>query len=506
VDTSAAAPFPQPLLDALRREPDVPAFEYRSRAVPRGEVLELIGRFAEGLREAGLGPGRSVGVHTGVTPEGFAVQIAAHVLGCRVTGLRPGLPPAHLAHVLAQDIDTVVTDETGAGLDLTSSSATVLRLGDLLAAHPTPGDLTPQGRPGDVALVTLTSGSTGRPKGCAQTYRAMGVHWAWQPATWTKQTLRLTEGYRRYLTFGTLTSAVIFSHLGLCLLSGGTAVIPDVPFAFPQVIAEHRVTACLMTVPRLYRVLDTLRTEAVDTSSLRALTVAGSPLAPHRLAEAVDRLGPVVHQAYGQTETGVLTLLTPDDIAQWRDDVLATVGRPRAGVEIRVLDPEGRPARAGTTGEIWVRTPYAMCGYWKDELQTREVLHDGWVRTRDLGRLDDRGFLHLTGRTREVIIVNAIVHYAGPIERALATHPDVDQAYVAGAPDEHTGEAIHAFVVPVTGRTPDPAALRAAVAAELGEASVPATITTVPHVPVAPSGKPDKRALLTLLHPTADPT
>ncbi|MBI0383681.1 long-chain fatty acid--CoA ligase, partial [Streptomyces albiflaviniger] len=89
-----------------------------------------------------------------------------------------------------------------------------------------------------------------------------------------------------------------------------------------------------------------------------------------------------------------------------------------------------------------------------------------------------------------------IVHYAGAIERALAAHPDVDQAYVVGAPDERTGEAAHAFVVPAEGRAPDLDAVRASVAAELGEASVPATVTVVTEVPVAPSGKPDKRALL----------
>ena len=91
-----------------------------------------------------------------------------------------------------------------------------------------------------------------------------------------------------------------------------------------------------------------------------------------------------------------------------------------------------------------MRTPYQTVGYWRDPEQTAEVYGDGWVRTRDLGYLDARGYLHLTGRTRDVIIVNGMVDYAGPIEQALAKHPDIDQAYVVGAPDEQTGEAIHA--------------------------------------------------------------
>ncbi|MFF5669380.1 class I adenylate-forming enzyme family protein [Streptomyces hygroscopicus] len=494
------APFPQALIDAFRAQPELPAFEHRSRAVTRGEVLELIGRCADGLRAAGLGPGKAVAVATGVTPEGFAVLMAAYAVGCRVTGLRPGMPPAQLAYVLSGGIDALVADEAGATPELTAAAGgvTVLRLGpDLLDAHPKPvGELTARGRPDDIALVTLTSGSTGRPKGCAQTYRSFTLNWAWQPARWTERTRRLAAGYRRFLLFGTLSSAVVFEHLGVCLLRGGTAVIPEPPLVFPQVFERHRITACLMTVARLHHVLDVLRTERVDTGSLEVLLVAGSPLAPHRLAEAARRLGPVVHQGYGQTETGMLTLLTPDDLAQWPDQVYDSVGRAWSGVEISVRDPQERPVPAGTTGEIWARTASAMAGYWKDEERTREVLRAGWVRTRDVGHLDGHGFLRLTGRARDVVIVNAVVHYAGAIERALAAHPDIDQAYVVGAPDEHTGEAAHAFVVPAGGRDPDLDAVRRLVAAELGEASVPATLTVLADVPVAASGKPDKRALL----------
>ncbi|GAB3882308.1 hypothetical protein GCM10027612_12700 [Microbispora bryophytorum subsp. camponoti] len=143
-----------------------------------------------------------------------------------------------------------------------------------------------------------------------------------------------------------------------------------------------------------------------------------------------------------------------------------------------------------------MRSPFLMTGYRDQPEETGDVLRDGWLRTRDLGHLDETGLLYLTGRTRDVIIVNAIVVYAGPIERALAGHPGVAEAYVTGAPDERTGEAVHAFVVPAPGATLDHAALAELVRAELGADSVPRTITTVSSVPVAPSGKPDKRALV----------
>lgn len=521
MDHSSEAPFPYPLIEAFRKEPDVPAFEYRGQQVSRRAVLDLIARCADGLRAAGLGRGSAVALATGVTPEAFAAQIAALLLGSRLTGLPPGLTPAQLGAVLP-GMDAVVADPAGEtpGLLAAAGTVPVLRLGpDLLDTTPpadgvrpgggagslTPDALTADGRPDDIALITLTSGSTGVPKGCALSYRALAARWPWQPARWDGRTIELAAGYRRFLLFGTLTSAVMTEHLALCLLSGGTAVIPDPPLVFPQVIERHRPTAVLMTVPRLHHVLNVLSTKTVDTGSLRVLLVAGSPLSPHRLAEATERLGPVVHHAYGQTEAGMLTLLTPEEITRDPDGVLDTVGRPWAATEVSVRDDAHRPLPTGATGEIWVRVPGAMSGYWQDEAETREVLReDGWIRTRDLGHLDEHGYLRLTGRSRDVIIINAIVHYAGPIEQVLARHPDVDQAYVVGAPDEHTGEAAHAFFVPAPGRTPDLAALRASVEEELGAAAVPVTLTPLARMPVTPGGKPDKRALLDMLPASGD--
>jgi fatty-acyl-CoA synthase len=312
----------------------------------------------------------------------------------------------------------------------------------------------------------------------------MSAHWSWAPDMWDEDTRDLAAYGERYLLFGTLASAVVQDYAVLAMHNGGTAVIPDRNEPLPYAIQRHRITGTILNVPRLYQFLDILRTNDVDTSSLKGMAVAGSPLPPHRLAEAIDRLGPVMYQAYGQSETGNLTLLTPSHIDTYGPEVLFTVGRPHAHVDVAVRD-----------AELYVRTRYAISGYWQNEEETAEVLNHGWVRTRDLGYLDDKGFVHLTGRAREVIIVNAFPYYAGPIEAVLVAQRGVDQAYVVGAPDEWTGEAVHAFVVPAPGRTPDEEVLRKAVRAELGPGSVPKTITYLAEVPVATSGKPDKHAL-----------
>jgi acyl-CoA synthetase (AMP-forming)/AMP-acid ligase II len=494
--------FPYALLEALREAPDSPAFDHRDRIVSRGELLQLIARLAAALRAAGLGPGRGLAVSLPVSPEAFAAQMAAHVLGCRVVGVRPGYTPGQLAHVLDMDVDALLVDGSTAAPDLLAAAGhtPMLALGDLMAAgsESEPGITA---RPDDVAFVAFTSGSTGNPKGCAITYRALTEHWAWQPRVWSPVAAEFAAAFRRYMLFGTLSSIVVVEFLGPCLLGGGTAVIPedDGRPLFPYAIERHRITGSIITVPRLGQMLDLLRTEPADVSSLRALMVSGSPLSPDRLADAVDRLGSVVYQGYGQTEVGNIAMLTPGDIAGGREGLLASTGRPHPRVEISVRDEAGRELAPGHDGEIFVRCPYQMSGYWGDPKETRDVLQDGWIRTRDLGHVDDEGYLYLVGRTRDVILVNAMVVYAGPIERVLASHPDVIDAYVTGAPDEQTGEAVHAFVVTPGDRDLDGAAsaeLAARVRTQLGEDSVPRTITAVPGVPVAASGKPDKRALL----------
>ncbi|GAB2947900.1 class I adenylate-forming enzyme family protein [Nonomuraea fastidiosa] len=472
-------PYPRPVLDLLAAAGDRPVFEHGDRAVTGARLLGMVRRCAAGLRAAGVGPGDGLALLLGISPEAFAAIIAGYVVGARVVGVRPGLPDAQLRHLLSQDITAAVTDgEPGPG---------DLRLDDLLSAPDDGGPLVLSGRHDDVARIVHTSGSTGTPKACAQTYAAMNAAWTARPESWPPAIRELASRLQRYLVFGTLSSQVMMEYGILTLAAGGTLVAAEAP-SLPEAIVKHRASAGVITVPRLYKLVAAQRATPADLSSLRALMVSGSPVQAARLREAREVLGPVVFHGYGQTETGTISMATPDDPPP-------SLGVPPDVIDISIRDASGAPVPPGQDGELYVRTPSQAVGYWGDPEETARVFVDGWVRTRDLGHFDADGRLHLIGRTRDVIIVNAELHYAGPIERALAASPDLAEAYVIGAPDEDTGEAVHAFVVPAPGRIPDFDALRHLVRERLGAACVPATITVIDEVPAGPNGKPDKRLL-----------
>ncbi|AXL91834.1 AMP-dependent synthetase [Streptomyces sp. CB09001] len=479
--------FPGAVLDLLDAAGDRTVFEHDGREVSGRQLLGMTRRVAAALRQRGLGPGRGLALLLGVGPEAFAAVLAAYTVGARVVGVRPGMTDHQQAALLRDaEVTVTVTDRPGApgGGDLRPPGV-VLPLGELLAA---PDDgLRPRlpARPQDVARLIHTSGSTGVPKACAQTYAAMTAAWALRPEDWPPAVRELAGRLDRFLVFGTLASQVMLEYGLLALAAGGVLVAADPP-DLPGALVRHRATASVITVGRLNRLVTEVRSAPVDLGTLRALMVSGSPLEPGRARAAAQVLGPVVFHGYGQTETGMISMATPADPP-------GSLGVPPVDLEVR--DPSGRPVPVGTEGEIFVRTPSQGAGYWGQPALGDEVFVDGWVRTRDLGSLDARGRLWLSGRIRDVVIVDANVHYTGPIERLLARHPAVTEAYVVAVPDDATGEAVHAFVVPTADRVPALDDLRALVTARLGEACAPTRLTLIDEVPLTAAGKPDKRQL-----------
>jgi fatty-acyl-CoA synthase len=484
--------FPVRVTDRLAELGEAVLFEYADGEVTAAETLSLVKRVTAALLAAGAGPGDGVALMAGVTPTAFAANLAAHVVGGRVSGVRPGLTEAPLGYLLDERITYALTDATTA-TEIVLKARPDLVLIDLeQLADAEEQDLAPRGRLEDVARVTYTSGSTGNPKGCAQTYAGVSADWPSRTEFHSPAIRDLGSRLDRYLLHGTLSSQVMLDYAFLAMHhgasgQGGRLIIPTQNAPFPELVAKYRITGSILPVPRLLALLAAVRVGSADASSLRGLMVSGSPLDPHRYAEAQELLGPIVFQGYGQSETGLVSMLTPTE-ALASPIAMTSVGRPLPRNQIETRE-----------GEIYLKTPQQTIGYVNEgdilNEQPGVYLEGGWIRSRDLGGLDEEGFLHLEGRSRDVIIVNANVHYAGPIERALAEHPLVDSAYVVGEPDEVTGEAVQAFVVlRASAQVPDEE-LRQVVVDRLGPACVPQTFTVIDQIPLTPGGKPDKKVL-----------
>ncbi|GGM54585.1 FadD3 family acyl-CoA ligase [Dactylosporangium sucinum] len=337
--------------------------------------------------------------------------------------------------------------------------------------------------PDDLADLFFTSGTTGRPKGAMLTHRqSTELYVAWS------ELAGLTAGDRYLLvnpcshTFGYKAGVIA------CLLRGAT-IVPQPVFDVEEtlrIVAAERITV-LPGPPTLYTsILDHPRRTEFDLSSLR-VAITGATTVPvvmiERLREEL-RLATVL-TAYGLTEScGTATMCRPDDDPQ---TVATTCGAAVPGVEVRVDE---------TTGEVLVRGYNVMRGYFEDPAATADAVDaDGWLHTGDVGVLDERGYLRITDRLKDMFIVGGFNAYPAEIEQVLARHPALAEVAVIGAPDDRLGEVARAFVVPRAGVTPDVAELSEYCKQRLANYKVPREFVIIPELPRNASGKVLKTSL-----------
>lgn len=217
------------------------------------------------------------------------------------------------------------------------------------------------------------------------------------------------------------------------------------PQAFVDAAVEHGATATFM-VPTMIAML--LEDAAIDRDQLRLsrLCYGGAPIAPALLARGIETLGPVFAQLYGQAEAPLaITCLQPWEHTPQR---LASAGKPYTFVEVDIVDAQGESLPPGTAGEVVTRGPHTMSGYWQRPDATAETLRDdGWLRTGDIGQLDDDGYLYLLDRRHDVIISGGFNVYPREVEDVLLDHPAVREAAVVGVDDERWGQRVSAAVV-----------------------------------------------------------
>jgi acyl-CoA synthetase (AMP-forming)/AMP-acid ligase II len=411
---------------------------------------------------AGLGEVDVVAVDLRNRPETVLVQLAALLRGATVLLVAASAPEQdRLAAAAAAKVTTIVTDRPRAW-----PAGDVRTLGDL------DGEPGPLSLPDAVHLLFPTGGTTGTPKLIRHSGIYDGMAHIFAPSP---------DGPGRTLLVAPMTHMTGNATVLGTLLRRDTLVLQD-GFDAGAVLAaieEHRIDTLSLTPPRLAAVLDHPALEKTDVSSVRSLSLGAAPLPPHRLAQALDVFGPVVGQGYGLTEAPMIASISATELIG-HPERLGSVGRIVPGMEARITDD----------GEVEVRGLSMMDGYLGGP-----PVGAGWLRTGDLGRFDDEGYLYLLDRADDVVVVgeHGTKVPSTVVEHALATHPGVRSAAVFGVPGLD-GQLLHAVVVASGDVTADE--VRAYAKKAFGqEHYVPASVDFVDALPLTGVGKVDKRAL-----------
>ncbi|MFF1283960.1 class I adenylate-forming enzyme family protein [Streptomyces sp. NPDC058299] len=503
------------LLDVLDRAPgDRPVLWWREHRWSAREFAARTWQLAVLLGDTGVRPGEVLGLLVLPNhPDTLAARYAAHLLGLSVVHLHTANPgsngarmaPAEQAELLRNHNATILL-HTPELADRAHSAAKRLpappRILPLPGPATLPADRTTALRAAPTVpggLLTFTGGTTGRPRGVRHSFAGHN-----ELVLGDAVALTASPQPPRMLVTTPLSHAVA-AMADAVLCAGGSLVLHEdfEPAKALRAMELHRVDRAYLAVPQLHRLVDHPDVPGTDLSALRQLVYSGSTAAPARVARAVEVLGAVLVQCYGSTEAGRITLL--DQLDHLEPELLGSVGRPFPGVDVRVVTAGAKTAETelppGRTGEIWARSRQCMIEYTGDPEATARTLHDGWVRTGDLGHIDDYGCLRLVGRCHDVIKVAGERVRPAAVEQVMLAGGDFTDVVVHRATDGDGTEAVHAAVV--AGPRPVPDALLTAALAraaervtrDLTQAHVPTRVVLWPRLPLTPAGKPDRRRL-----------
>jgi long-chain acyl-CoA synthetase len=480
-----------------RRLAAKPAVIHGDAVLTYEELRDRCGRFAAFVA-ARAGPGGRVALLLPNVPELAVGYFGAIAAGAVAVPVNQRLTPPEIAYVLSDCRPSVVVTTRAQHEKLAHLpearcvEAWVLSDGEAPGALPFPAALADDPlpapvatSPGDVACLLYTSGTTGFPKG------AMISH---ANALFNAGSCRRALGYRPddvgLVTLPLFHVTALHSQLVGLLACGATVVLQqDYDTQRMLELAERRGVTALFLVPAIYKVL-TLRRDDVarrDLSRVRLAAYGGAPMDPETVRTIRELLpGIEMHNCYGLTECSSLGTVLPAAAVLEKAD---SVGLPVPGTEAEVRDEAGRPLPAGQAGELYLRGPHIVQGYFGAPEKTRDAIRDGWLRTGDIARIDDEGFVFILDRAKDMINRGGEKIYGLEVENVLYGFPGIAEAAVAGVPHVVFGEVPVAFVVPFPGARVDPEALRRHCASRLADFKVPVAVRFLERLPRNPGGK-----------------
>ncbi|HET6775884.1 MAG TPA: AMP-binding protein [Acidimicrobiales bacterium] len=410
---------------------------------------------------------------------------AAAKLGAVTAGINPHLARPEQEALVDLADPALVVAEGGEVDDL-------VRDGAVLAGRDGPPPALPAD-PRRPAAIVFTSGTTGRPKGalfCERQLEAVAATdtgGAWAPKGRAGPAMLAST---QFAHVGFTTKLPWYLRLASRTHILGRWRADDAL----RTIAAERMPSIGGVAPQLALMVRSPEAARHDWRHVTTVVAGGAASPPALVAAVRERFGAAYSIRYSSTESGGCgtgTAFEADD-----DEALLSVGRPRPGVEVAVRDSDGRPAPTGEVGELWLRSPTQMSGYWRDPEATAATLVGGWLRTGDLARIDERSLVRLAGRAKEMFVRGGYNVYPAEVEAALAAHPAVTEVAVVPRPDPVMGEVGVAVVVPLDPAAPPPLAdLRAFLADRLAAYKAPEAVRIVDELPLTPMQKVDRRAL-----------
>ncbi len=495
------------LHQSARRHPEKTALICGDRRVSYGALSAAANRFAHAVLARGIRKPDTIAIMSRNLPEYVMAHFGGAQTGALLVNLMPSYAPDELIAILEKTgarlivVEAAFQEKLAAVLDRLPKLDHVVVIGtparagwvafdDFIAGHPE--------MPPEIALsetdpyaMTFTGGTTGLPKGTLVSHRA-----------------RFVSCYTTAMEHEVVESDVVGLITPLYHAMGAVVWLPTVIYVgatcvmltgwdadtFVEQTARHRMTNVFLVPVQLREVLSDAHFDAAKLASLRKIACGGAVTPAELVTEVNTKLPNVLFtNHYGQSETGPICVYKyshPRSKAH-------SIGRPALGVDIRLVDPRGRPVKPGETGEIVVRGPFLMEGYYKDPKETALYFRkgDGWGWTGDLAVRDVDGFYTLVGRSKDMIVSGGVNIYPRELEAVLEKHEAIADCTVFGIPDEQWGEALVAYVVCKSGAMLTEADVIAWCAEHLARFKRPKIVRFVEAIPKTPSGKVQKPKL-----------
>ncbi len=481
---------------AAERWPERLAVKHGPREITYGELARQVDALAAAMQSIDPTPQSRVGICAHNTVEHLLGWLATFAAGKTWIPLNPRNGAEELNRVIAATGPSIVIIDADCLEKAAPQGATRIigkpdsyvgddkTLADLCHAFDGARPVRHELSLDDVQAIKFTGGSSGQPKGCVQTYRV------WNTCiTSMLAAFEFEDADNRHLLAAPMTHGANTLIMPTFAVGGAQVFMGAArPAAILEAFERDRITTVFLPPTVIYMMLAEPGMESRDYSALRHVIVGGATIRRDVVPQAMKIFNNALETCFGQTEAPQIAICMR--AADWQDEKnFASTGRATALTRVEAMDSDGRILNAGESGEIVLKGDLVMQGYLEMPEKTAETIIDGWLHTGDIGIIDDRGFVFIKDRIRDVIITGGFNVYPSDVEAVLGRHPEVKECVVFGIPDMKWGEAVTAAVELHHGATVTDQAIADFVKQQMDSVKAPKAVHIVDELPRSPVGK-----------------